>query len=127
MECYIIPYAGGNSNKVLRASIEWLRKIGGGTIVADERRNLERALGLRRSEFDRNAKLLERGGVALTWRRKGLPYHGNVVAAFTSRDVLHMLDEREDIERMLVLGWNENDWRWWAEKRSPQEMELSEK
>ena len=124
MECYIIEDAFKSPREHLLASIAWLRSLGGGTVVSDLRRNLEGTLRMRGSEFDRYRQRLGRDGVRLTWRRAGLPFHGNVVAAYTTPDVLHELDEREDIERLLVLGWSEHDWDWWADKRGPREMTL---
>ena len=124
MECYIVKDAHMNPKRCLLASIEWLRSLGGGVVVSDLRRNLEGTVGVRGGRFDRYMAGLARDGVTLTWRRKGLPFHGNVVAAYTTPDVLHELDEREDIERLLVLGWSERDWDWWDEKNDPQEMTI---
>lgn len=119
MECYLIDDAYKNPVGNLLASIEWLRGLGGGTVVSDLRRNLEGTLKKSGGEFDRYAERLARDGVSLTWRRKGLPHSGNVVAAYTTPDVLHMLDESEGIDRLLVLGWSERDWKWWDESREP--------
>ena len=125
MECYIARNAYRDPERHLLASIEWLRSLGGGTVVSDLRQNLERTLDMERGkELERYMARLSRDGVTLTWRRKGLPFHGNVVAAYTTPDVLHELDEREDIERLLVLGWSERDWDWWAEKNDLQEMAI---
>lgn len=122
MECYIAKEAFVNPKQHLLASIEWLKSMGGGTVVSDLRRNLEGTLGKRGGEFDRFVEDSAMHGVTITWRRKGLPHNGNVVAAFTTPDVLHMLDESEDIDALLVLGWSENDWRWWSDKHDPMEM-----
>ena len=52
-------------------------------------------------------------------RRPPLPFHGNVVAAFTTRDVIETLDEREGIDNLLVLGWAPMDYEDWAERQAP--------
>ena len=62
------------------------------------------------AQFKRLEESLSRRGVRLAWRRAGLPFHGNVVAAFTTRDVIETLDEREGIDNLLVLGWAPMDY-----------------
>lgn len=124
MRCYLISHTANNPGGKLRKAAGWLSSIGGGFIVSDERRVLENALGIRGGAFDRRAKELSARGVQLTWRRRSIPAYGNVVAAFPSRALIEELEAKEQIDALLVLGWSENDWRDWAERRNPEILEM---
>ena len=124
MECYLIKDAGVAPDKNITASIDWLKSLGGGYVVSDLRKTLERALSMRPGEFDRYCDRHAAQRVRLTWSRgRGVP-SGNVVAAFPTPGLLRELDESEQIERLMVLGWSERDWKWWADLRGPEIVDL---
>lgn len=119
MDRYLIENGANDPRKHLEASIAWLKAMGGGTVVCDLKSNLMGALEMRDGEFSRYAERLRSRKIDLTWKRKGLPYSGNVVAAFTTRQVIEELDERDGIDALLVLGWSPSDYADWRDKHAP--------
>ncbi len=124
MERYLIKrYA--NTKDCLLAAIEWLSDRGGCTVVTDERKNIRGCLGLNDSQLDKYFKSMSSDGVEFTWSRKGLPYYGNVIAAFTTKRIINELDER-NLDSLLVIGWSENDFSEWEAKYSPEILTVHE-
>ena len=127
MNRFIIEDAAKDPKAHLGASILWLRGLGGGTVASDLKANLMRTLGASTdAEFKKVEKRLSMMGVTLAWRRGGLPHHGNVVAAFTTRDLIEELDGREGIENLLVLGWSPNDYSAWMDEHDPTRLQIRE-
>ena len=107
------------------ASARWLESVGGGTIVSDLKSSLEDGFDTSTgAEFARVESALSSMGVRLSWRRRGVPRGGNVVAAFPTRDLIEELDGRDGIANLLVIGWSERDWEDWAERRCPTRLTI---
>ena len=123
MERYIMRNAGANAPESLKRGIDWLIALGGGTVAADSREVIQRMLGFE-SGVDVAAlfKQFKDQGIKFGHMRRGLPFKGNVVAAFTSDGILRMLDNRPGITQLLVLEGSDRDTRWWIARRNPAEI-----
>ena len=127
MNRFIIEDANKDPKPYLNASILWLRDLGGGVVVSDLKSNLMQTLGaVTDGEFKKVEGILSGHGVSLTWRRRGIPYRGNVVAAFATRGLIEELDARDGIENMLVLGWSPSDYKDWANEHNPSRLQIKE-
>lgn len=121
MNRFIIEDAAKDPKAHLDASILWLSDLGGGTVASDLKANLMRTLGASTdAEFKKVEERLSMMGVTLAWRR------GNVVAAFTTRDLIEELDGREGIDNLLVLGWSPNDYSAWMDEHDPTRLQIRE-
>lgn len=109
----------------MNAAVSWLESEGGGTIVTESKRNMTDSFGTRTDgEFSRLESSLSAIGINLTWKRRGLPRSGNVVAAFTTAELIADLDAMDGIDRLLVLGWHPSDYSKWMERVQPQHVVL---
>ena len=123
MERYIMRNAGANAPESLKRGIDWLIARGGGTVASDSREVIQRMLGFETgADVDAFFHRFRDQKVKFGHMRRGLPYKGNVVAAFTSDGILRMLDNRPGIERLLVLEGSDRDTRWWIGLRRPEEL-----
>ena len=123
MERFILRNAGTNAPESLQHGIDWLIAQGGGTVAADSREVIQRMLGFESGvDVDAFFKQFKDQGIKFGHMRRGLPFKGNVVAAFTSDGILRMLDNRPGITQLLVLEGNDRDTRWWIDRRNPAEF-----
>lgn len=123
MERYIITDAGSAARDNMMRGIDWLIAHGGGTVASDSREVIQRMLGFETgADVDAFFHRFRDQKVKFGHMRRGLPYKGNVVAAFTSDGILRMLDNRPGIERLLVLEGSDRDTRWWIGRRRPEEL-----
>lgn len=123
MERYIMKNAGANAPESLQRGIDWLIAQGGGTVAADSREVIQRMFGFESGvDVDAFFKQFKDQGIKFGHMRRGLPFKGNVVAAFTSDGILRMLDNRPGITQLLVLEGSERDTRWWIDRRNPKEI-----
>lgn len=123
MERYIMRNAGANAPESLKRGIDWLTALGGGTVAADSREVIQRMLGFESGvDVDALFKQFKDQGIKFGHMRRGLPFKGNVVAAFTSDGILRMLDNRPGITQLLVLEGSDRDTRWWIARRNPAEI-----
>ena len=123
MERYVLRNAGANAPESLQRGIDWLIAHGGGTVASDSREVIQRMLGFETgADVDAFFHRFRDQKVKFGHMRRGLPFKGNVVAAFTSDGILRMLDNRPGIERLLVLEGSDRDTRGWIGRRRPEEL-----
>ena len=114
------------SSRILAAAA-WLESLGGGTIVAETKQSMMDSFEVRSDgDFKKLERSLSSRSVLLTWRRRGLPRSGNVVAAFATKQTIDELDHRKKIDRLLVLGWASTDYAEWKSLNNPTEMKLEQ-
>lgn len=124
MDRHLIEHGASDPLAYLHGAIGWLQENGGGTVVADTKRNLCRSLGCTDGEFARYQKRMDGAGIKFAWPRKTMPYSGNVVAAFASRKLIEELDRRDGIDVLIVIGWSESDYAEWRDKYDPVIMDI---
>lgn len=117
---YLIENTGKN-NDAMWAAVNWLEENGGGTIVTDLKRNMMDSFDLNtEGEFDKFEKRMAARSIRLSWKRRGIPHRGNIVALYTTRSVIMDIEEfSENVDSLFVLGWTESDWLQWREEFNP--------
>lgn len=123
MERYLIENIGKN-NDAMWAAVNWLENEGGGTIVSDLKRNMMDSFDLdTEGEFKKFETRMAARGIQLSWRRKGIPHRGNILALYTTRDIIMDIESMpNNVDSLFVLGWAESDWSQWRDEYDPQIM-----
>lgn len=124
MERYLIKEYY-SPERCLDAAITWLAQRGGGTVVTEQKSNIRGCLDMSDSRLDKYFALMKSFNIDFSWRRKGLPNKGNVIAAFTTKSTIEELDA-SNLDSLLVLGWSKNDYETWEANHNPVILEISE-
>lgn len=124
IEFLLVDTTGENKHAVV-AGLAWLAENGGGCVVTPDRRTMENALGTETDgEFKKAENQLGSYGIALSWKRRGLPYGArNVVALYMDKEIDEII-QRGSTERVFFIPWMESEANWFKNAYRPTIVEI---
>lgn len=124
IEFLLVDTTGENKHAVV-AGLAWLAENGGGCVVTPDRRTMENALGtVTDGEFKKAENQLGSYGIALSWKRRGLPYGArNVVALYMDKEIDEII-QRGSTERVFFIPWMESEANWFKNAYRPTIVEI---
>lgn len=110
---FIYDYPSDRPN-IVQTSLEYAANNGCTMAMTCLKSNWE---GVFDDKFKHMQDYCTRIGITLAWKsRYRVPWSGGLLLVYPTRELIEEADSHDDLSKLIVLGWAENDYDWWLEK-----------